>query len=209
MATVLAAVFATDIPADQWPAPRIREVFSESREFFVRVTPGKSYGDLAGFASSNKGPWARAELYRRHADRSYKPVAGFALLNPVAPVEVFVTGEGYVVTLDNWHNAGYGKVLVSYSPAGVVVKAYELADLFSPEEIAAFMKSASSINWRSGALYLRSPEQTMLHVTIDSAGRSLTFDSVTGGWQACEWRQGEFLCRTANPAEKWAPFRER
>ena len=41
--------------ADDWAAPRTREVFSASREWFVRVTPG--------------GKRATAEFYRRAADR--------------------------------------------------------------------------------------------------------------------------------------------
>jgi hypothetical protein len=30
---------------DEWPAPTIREKFSHPRTYFVRVLPGKSFGD--------------------------------------------------------------------------------------------------------------------------------------------------------------------
>ena len=31
--------------ADSWPQPQTKEVFSESREYFVRVIPGESLGE--------------------------------------------------------------------------------------------------------------------------------------------------------------------
>lgn len=36
---------------DDWPAPQTREVFAPSREYFVRVIPGKGLGDTVGFAA--------------------------------------------------------------------------------------------------------------------------------------------------------------
>ena len=51
--------------AESWPAPVVREVFSKSRDTFVRVTPGKSVGDTVGFAGASKGVYAMAEFYRR------------------------------------------------------------------------------------------------------------------------------------------------
>src|SRR5579872_5074383 len=96
--------------ADDWPAPVIREVFSPSRAYFVRVIPGKSFGDTVGFKSAGKGPFATAEFYRRESDRSYRLAAAVSLLNPVAPADFFATDNGFLITLDNWHNMGYGKV---------------------------------------------------------------------------------------------------
>lgn len=43
--------------------------------------------------------------------------ATVTLLNPVAPMEYFVTDGGFLMTLDNWHNMGYSKVVVIYSPS--------------------------------------------------------------------------------------------
>src|SRR5438105_15058144 len=50
--------------ADEWPAPVTREVFSRSRAYFVRVLPGKSFGDTVGFGGAAKRPYATAEFYR-------------------------------------------------------------------------------------------------------------------------------------------------
>jgi len=42
---MLALVALPIAQGDEWPAAVIREVFSQSRSYFVRVVPGKSYGD--------------------------------------------------------------------------------------------------------------------------------------------------------------------
>jgi len=97
--------------ADSWARPQTREVFSDSRQFFVRVVPGESLGDTIGFAGEKKGKYASAEFYRRAEDRSYKLTAQVFLLNPIAPVEFFVSREGRLANLDNWHNLGYGMVV--------------------------------------------------------------------------------------------------
>jgi hypothetical protein len=38
------------------------------------------------------------------------------LKNPVAPVDTLLSNAGYLVTFDNWHNAGYGQVVAIYGP---------------------------------------------------------------------------------------------
>ena len=85
--------------ANEWPAPTVAEVFSQSREWFVRVVPGRSLGDTVGFTGSPKGPYAKAEWYRRGDDRSYRFLHEVTLVNPVAPVKSLVTDRGYLVTL--------------------------------------------------------------------------------------------------------------
>jgi len=59
---------------DDWPAPQTREVFAPSREYFVRVIPGKGLSETVGFRGAPTGPPATAELYRRAGDGSYRPV---------------------------------------------------------------------------------------------------------------------------------------
>jgi hypothetical protein len=192
---------------DDWPAPVIREVFSQSRSYFVRVLPGKSLGDTVGFSGAAKGPFATAELYRRENDRAYRLAATATLLNPVAPVDFFVTDRGFLITLDNWHNLGYGKVVVFYTPEGKPIRAYELSDLFTKSEIEGFGHSVSSIQWRkSPGAYIR-PGGDTLNVTINDAGSGFVFE-VSGDYQYCETRQGSFLCRVANQDRKWQAFRE-
>lgn len=192
---------------DNWPAAVVTEVFSESRDWFVRVTPGRSLGDTVGFAGSPKGPYAKAAWYRQEPTRSYRFVQEVTLANPVAPVKFLVTDRGYLVTFDNWHNMGYGKVVASYDPTGRRVAAFELKDLFTPAEVTAFSTSTSSIWWRKDAAYIREGQQSV-DVVIDDKGASLIYEAETGQWQYCENRDIGFRCRTTNEPRTWAPFRE-
>lgn len=54
--------------ADDWHAPQVREGFSTSRDHFVRITPGTSWGDTIGFAGAAKGAYATAEFFTRNID---------------------------------------------------------------------------------------------------------------------------------------------
>jgi hypothetical protein len=195
------------VRADSWRSPVVKEVFSESREWFVRIVPGTSMGDVVGFAGEPKGPYARAEFYRRQADRSYRLVADNTLLNPIAPVDFFVTDRGYLATLDNWHNMGYGKVAAFYTPTGEPITSFELTDLFSPEESKQFSQSVSSIWWRKEQAYIR-PGQQSLHVFVDGKGSELIFEIETGAWQFCQPRGKLHHCRTTNADRKWQAFVE-
>lgn len=191
--------------ADQWSAPQTREVWSQSRDYFVRVVPGKGVGDTVGFRGAPTGPPATAELYRRERDRSYRPVWTISLVNPVAPVDLFLTDRGYVATLDNWHNMGHGKIVAFYSPAGKLIRAYALEDLFSAAEIEELRRSVSSIWWRKPAAYVREDQQT-LYVMVDDAGRELVFETETGAYQYCEPRDGVQRCRSSNAPRQWRGY---
>jgi len=194
-----------DLAADDWPAPQVTEVFSANREWFVRVLPGKSLSDTVGFAGAPKGPYARAEWYLRTTDRSYRLAAEASLANPVAPVKFLVTDRGYLVTLDNWHNMGYGKAVASYSPDGKRVAAYELKELFSATEVAAFRTSVSSIWWRTDTVYVREG-QASVFVGVNDRGAGLILSAETGDWQFCDQRAGGFECRRENAGLAWGPF---
>ena len=194
--------------ADEWPAPQVREVFSRSRGFFVRVTPGNDWAGTVGFKGSPAGPHATAEFYRREADQSYRLAATTTLLNPVAPVDFLVTDGGSLVTLDNWHNMGYGPVVCLYTAQGRLVKSYELADLFTKSEIEAFRHSVSSIWWRKSSGAYVNPGDVSVYVTIDDKGAGLVIDASTGVYQYCENRTGGLGCRESNANRVWKPYRD-
>ncbi len=205
IAALLLGCGETILFADDWPSPQIRETFSATRSHFVRVTPGESWGDTFGFAGSPAGPYSQAEFYQRREDGAYAPVASVRLVNPVAPVDFFVTDRGSLATLDNWHNRGYGKVFALYSAVGALIQSYELADLFSKEELERFEHSVSSIMWHTGPSYLQA-DQGSLFVTVDDKGGSMSFNTETGAYQYCEWRGQAFLCRRSNANRTWRPF---
>jgi hypothetical protein len=175
---MIAALALTPAHADSWAAAKVTEVFSASREHFVRVVPGESIGDTFGFAGAKKGRYARADFYLRQPDRSYRLIAEAPLLNPVAPTDFFVSDGGHLATLDNWHNVGYGVVLAVYDAHGRVLRSYRLADLFTPAEIERFPHSVSSIHWRQGPTYVRQDQKTLL-VTVRS-GVDFLIDLETG-----------------------------
>ncbi len=52
LSLALILLFPVCATADSWPSAVIEEVFSESREVFVRVIPGESIGDTFGFAGA-------------------------------------------------------------------------------------------------------------------------------------------------------------
>src|SRR5580765_8513124 len=168
---ILALAVLPAAQGDDWPAPVIREVFSPSRAYFVRVVPGKSLGDTVGFSGAPKGPFATAEFYRLEKDRSYRLAATASLLNPVAPVEFLVTDDGFLITLDNWHNTGYGKVVALYTREGKPIRAYELSDLFTNSEIEGFGHSVSSIPWRkfSDSISVQAATRSMSQSTTQAA----------------------------------------
>ena len=204
---LLALMMAPLASADEWPSPVVREVFSSSRDWFVRVTPGKSIGDTVGFSGGPKGHYATAEFYRREPDRSYRLASNATLFNPVAPYEFYVTDGGFLITLDNWHNLGYGKVVAFYSNEGKPIRAYELSDLFNKDEIEKFLHSVSSIHWHTASgSYIR-PGGNTFFITIDEKGASFVFE-LTGAYQYCETRSGKFQCRTTNDHRQWGAFRE-
>jgi hypothetical protein len=143
-------------------------VWSQSQDYFARVNPGKSVGETVGFRGAPTGPHATAEMYRRASDRSYRLAWTISLANPVAPIDVFLTDRGYLVTLDNWHNMGHGKIVVFYSPEGKLLRGHALDDLFSAAEIDRLPRSVSSIWWRKQAAYVRPDQQTL---SVDDGGR--------------------------------------
>ena len=200
---LLALGLASPAHADSWANPVVREIFSANRDHFVRVTPGASWGDTMGFAGAPKGEFATAEWYRRQADKSYRLMHTATLLNPVAPVDVFVSNDGRLVTVDNWHNRGYGKVLAVYDPAGELVKAYALTDLFAKDEIDSSPRSVSSIAWHQGPVYLNQDQRT-LYLMVAS-GRDIVLGLESGRYAYCETRGGQYLCRTSNENRRWLP----
>lgn len=145
--------------ADDWVTPQIREVFSPDRQYFVRITPGDSWGETWGFKGAKIGKHAQAAFFREQPDKGYRLERIISLPNPVAPVQVLVSNNGDVITLDNWHNEGYGAVLVLYHWDGKVARTYRLADLFSKKKIDSFPTSVSSIWWHKGPSYIKEDQK--------------------------------------------------
>jgi hypothetical protein len=166
--------------ADDWPGPRVFSVFSGSGQYFVRFVPGESVGDTVGFSGARTGRYATALLYGLQSDRSYRVLHEVTLTNPVSPVNAFVSDKGYFVTLDNWHNLGFGKVVAIYGPSGMLIRSYELTGLYSSERLEKIPRSVSSRYWRCEPAHFVGPEdQTSLYVP-EVLGGSFVFTLSTG-----------------------------
>ncbi len=96
--------------ADSWAAAGEITVQSGNRLYHARIIPGASWGDTGGFSGAQRGKYARAVL----GGPGIRDRLTFTLLNPIAPVEAVLLDDGSLMTFDNWHNMGYGKVAVLY-----------------------------------------------------------------------------------------------
>jgi hypothetical protein len=159
LAPVLCLCLVQCLCADDWPGAVTREVFSANRSYFVRISPGESLGETVGFAGAKLGKHAVAEFFHVQTDRGYRLDREIELLNPIAPVDFFVSNAGDLITLDNWHNVGYGSVLSLYRPDGKLVKAYKLAELFPKSQLDSFPHSISSIRWHKGPTYIHEDQK--------------------------------------------------
>lgn len=160
LAPVLCFCLAQYLRADEWAPAKVTEVFSDNRDYFVRIVPGESIGETVGFKGAKLGKHAHAEVFHVQPDRGYRLEREMELLNPVAPVSFFVSDAGDLIVLDNWHNVGYGSVLALYKPDGRLVKAYKLFDLFPKSEADSFPQSVSSIWWHKGPTYIDVDQKT-------------------------------------------------
>ena len=170
--------------ADSWSAATVKTVASESGDIVVRVTPGNSIGDTYGFSGAPRGKFASAQWFR-YRDGRYEPYQTAVLLNPVAPLQVAVADDGAVVTLDNWHNVGYGEVVVIYGSDGKVRQKYGLKDLYPVETIEEMVRSTSSIWWRCTTDELKIDRGNAVRID-DTLGGRLTFQLGSGkrGYEA-------------------------
>lgn len=168
------------VQADDWPAARPFQIFSASGKYFVRFVPGESIGDTVGFAGARKGKFADALLYALQADRSYKLLHQISLQNPVAPVDALVSDQGNFITLDNWHNLGYGKVVAIYGPAGKLIRSFELGELYPGQLLERIARSMSSRHWRCQPSHFVEPKEQKSVYVAEALGGYFVFTLASG-----------------------------
>jgi hypothetical protein len=179
-AVILAiALLSTRVLADSWPEPKPAGMASPGGNVVVRIVPGASIGDVYGFGGSPKGQYATAIFYRLNKDGEYARYQDIFLLNPVAPVDFAVSDNGELVTLDNWHNLGVGKIIVVYRPNGKVLRSYNLAEIYGNAEIQKLSASVSSISWRCPMAPILEPRSASIEFA-DVLGNSIGVNLKTG-----------------------------
>lgn len=176
---VLLFLCAMSAEADSWVSPEEAGIASPDGRVIVRIIPGDSLGEVYGFAGAEKGQHARALYYRLSNADDYTKYQETTLLNPIAPVFFAVGNDGALVTLDNWHNMGYGNAVTVYSKDGKVVKSYALADIYDEKQIQNMVISTSSIWWRCRELPVLNSYSNKLSL-FDALGQTLEIDLNTG-----------------------------
>jgi len=181
--------------ADEWIEPVHHVVIAKNGMYLVRIIPGESWGDAVGFEGSKKGVYARGEFYEKQADRSFKLIADVALQNPVDPVDVLLSEQGYLITFDNWHNAGYGKVVAIYKWSGALLRSYELETLYPANRVEEIPHTVSSRHWRSQNYGFLPKSNASKAYVYDYRGGLFLFDLSTGGYEYFEGGQLELMER--------------
>jgi hypothetical protein len=129
-----------------------------------------------------------------------------ALVNRNAPVDLFVSDAGSVVTLGDWHSEGYEHSIVIYDPKGKVVVDQQLEDFLTKEELARTKQSVSSRWWRYRS---EAPEFVGDEFSLTTSwGASLRFDVRTGRLSRDAGLFGRFrrYCDGTRPARETAIY---
>jgi hypothetical protein len=182
---ILAVGVVCAAKSDDWPAFVSKTAVSQNGQLLVRVDPGNSLGDVYGFAGEPIGAYATGHMYY-YSDSidSYQKLRQISLANPIGPVDVLVNNEGWIVTLDNWHNMGYGEIIVVYDNAGIKRQSYTLDAIYDAEAEGKFERSVSSIWWRCGAMLpIINGERLVLW---DALGGRLTVEFTKGKLEQSE-----------------------
>lgn len=168
------ALLAAAAPAhaDDWAAPTTKYLKSESGRYRAVVVPG---------APGGKKHAASATLYDDkdavHPQRLYRR----ALVNEVAPAQIFLADSGHLVTIDEWGKAGYRHALVIYDKKGRVVVDCALEQMLSAEDLRQVEESESSRWWRAreepvwleaGALLVKSAWGPVLRFELATGAQS-------------------------------------
>ncbi len=134
---LLAIVLAsTGARADQWVTPSTVTVTSPNKKWVAVITPSR---DAKASAKATITPAGGAPTTITLAHRS-------------APVGVVLFDDGTLLTLDHWHQLGYGKVAELYERDGTVRWSKTLQDLVGQTFIDTADHSVSSIWWRKTPL---------------------------------------------------------
>jgi hypothetical protein len=178
--------------ADEWPAPRVQNVFSSNGRYFVRIVPAASINRAAGAAGALNQGKSRGEFYARQPDRSYRLVADVELRNRVSPTYAIVTDDGYLVTFDDWFQLGMGDVLAFYRPTGALIRAVTIEELYTPAKLIQIPRSVSSRQWRCGVFYTPPTNANSESLTVfEHFGGSFQLQARTGTF---EYRAGTAAC---------------
>jgi hypothetical protein len=131
--------------ADSWAAPKTTVTLSRDGGYRVTIEP-KSWGAPAGRNEAPEKALARVE--RLDAGK-WRLVWQKHLLNELAPTRALLADKAaYLVTFDNWGNAGWGpNVVVIYDGHGKLVRHLSLEQILPAGYVRNLPRSVSSRWW--------------------------------------------------------------
>ena len=165
--------------ADSWLPAESMSIISKSGKYVVHIVPGESLGEVYGFGGEKIGQHAKARYYRYRND-AYEKYSEFDLLNPISPVIAEVANNGNLITIDNWHNIGYGYVIVVYSSKGQVINKYSLSNIYKESDLGGIERSTSSLWWRCKEIPPEMERHNRNYIIHDFAGNKLSLDVKSG-----------------------------
>ncbi len=80
-------------------------------------------------------------FFRSLRCRIARPLCHCALVNAEMPYEAILSMDGHLVTLNEWHHAGYEHAVVIYDQGGKLVKSYALDQLLPQTDMHKFPES--------------------------------------------------------------------
>src|SRR5687768_2537271 len=143
------ALATTGARADSWMYPENRKVKSANGKYTALIFPAERGRNGA----KDKVP--RVHVYEGEPGEGgrWETLWAVTLSNDVAPVEVFLTDDAeHLITLDNWHNVGYGSDTVAFyernEAGGMQLARYSPEQFLSEKEQRDAPMSVSSRWWR-------------------------------------------------------------
>lgn len=161
--------------ADEWAAPKKGEYYSASRKHVLRVAPSSTWPYQHGNCVATLlklGENPPEKVWSRH------------LVNNLAPVDALVTDSGnYVVTLDEWGEAGTFPIVV-YGKNGRLIRVHTLDTLrVHPMEIKVTVSNAW---WREQAIPFFGPGEEFFFIRL-RRGQMLMIQLSSGDLMDEQW----------------------
>ncbi len=170
MPTFAVLLCAAALLVTQGPdAAPVRQAYSASKEYRLRVTPGRG-GETTGTA-------CRATLQYRARGKRPETKWEVELVNEIAPLAAFVHDSGrWVVTLDEYRMGGAAHTLVVYLEDGEPGREWALDELLDPGELLNVERRGESLDWRHGARQVGFDAHAPHFVIVLENGREIRVD---------------------------------
>lgn len=134
--TLAIVLWVTNARADEWVTPTTKTLTSPNKKWVAVITPARD---------------PKAGVKATITPAGGQPTT-ITLASKWAPVDAVLFDDGTLLTLDQWHQLGYGKVAQLYERDGTVRWSKTLQELVGQTFIETADHSVSSIWWRKTPL---------------------------------------------------------